>query len=265
MARRGELAAARDGNAVDDGEARIDARAVARIDVAIHGSGEGEAQFAPGVAVKFGDQALRRIVRAMRERHETAARRQAAAGAMREQELLRVFVDPKKKVPKRGVAFWEHFLEGFMARRDLAGRPEFRETCESRNERVVGGDLQTAIGRIAAVEELQDQRVQDRQVGDAMIGGQGIAKAERVIGGQLGHEFVGKLATIVVGRGREGSAVHGAVAFIGRSEIAFAAGGGRAGCRLGKNVGMTPVAALDQKRAVAVDADEGPGLGFLFV
>ena len=65
-----------------------------------------------------------------------------------------------------------------MARRDLAGCLEFRETCESRNERVVGGDLQTAIGRIAAVEELQDQRVQDRQVGDAMIGGQGIAKAE---------------------------------------------------------------------------------------
>ena len=88
-----------------------------------------------------------------------------------------------------------------------------------------------------------------------------------MIGGQLGHEFVGKLAIVVVGRGRERIAVHGVVAFIGRSEIRrFAAGGvAAAGFRLGEDVGMPPVAALIRSAAVVVDADEGPGLGFLFV
>ena len=89
-----------------------------------------------------------------------------------------------------------------MARRDLAGRLEFREARERRNERVVGGDLQAAIRRVAAVEELQGQRVQDRKVRDRVIGGQGVAKAERMIGGQLGHELVGKVRAVLVNGGQ---------------------------------------------------------------
>ena len=49
----------RPGHAVDDGEARIDAGAVARVDAAVHGRGESEAKVESGLAVKSGDVAFR--------------------------------------------------------------------------------------------------------------------------------------------------------------------------------------------------------------
>ena len=191
---------------------------------------------------------------------------------MGEQELPPAFVEPEEKVPQRGLAFGKHFLEGFVARRDLPGRLEFREACERRNERVVGGDLQAAIRRVAAVEELQGQRVQDRKVRDRVIGGERVAKAERMIGGQLGHELVGKVRAVLV-NGGQGIEVAGffdgfAACIILIFAVKFAGvgwGSGRAAIGFGHNVGHAAETGFDVQAAIIGDADKNAGLGLLLI
>ena len=179
---------------------------------------------------------------------------------------------PSRKSQSADFAFGQHFLEGFVTRRDLAGGLEFREACERRNERVVGDDLQAGIRRVTAVEELQGQRVQDREVRDRVIAGEGVAKSKRVIGGQLGHQLVGKIGAVVVNRGLGidaacfidgpgiGSVDTVAVIFAGAGR-----GSGRAVVGFGHNVGLAAEARFDMQTAIIGDADKDASLGFLLV
>ena len=65
-------------NPVDDGEARIDARAVARIDAAIHACREHEGRADGKIGIERLDVGVRRIVSFAGENHKPSAVRQAA-------------------------------------------------------------------------------------------------------------------------------------------------------------------------------------------
>ena len=136
----------------------------------------------------------------------------------------------------------------------------------------MGGDLQAAIRRVATVEELQCERVQDRKVRDRVIGGERVAKAERMIGGQLGHEPVGKVRAVLVNGGQviEIAGVFDGLAacIILIFTVQFAGvgwGSGRAAIGFGHNVGHAAETGFDVQAAIIGDADENAGPGLLLI